>query len=108
MMSKEIHIEGIVLDEELSVSFAELTHLCGANRRIVRRMVTEGLLRPVGQRPEDWRFSGFEVRRARRAVRLRRDLDLNLAGTALALELLEELEALRQRVRLLEARRGDR
>lgn len=105
MMRKEPPIEGIVLDEAFSVSFVELTRLCCTSSRVVRLMVNEGLLRPKGQRPEDWRFSGFEVHRARRAIRLQRDLDLNLAGTALALELLEELESLRQRVQSLEARR---
>jgi chaperone modulatory protein CbpM len=71
-------------------------------------MVTEGVLRPQGQIPQKWRFDGLEIRRARRAVRLRHDLGLNLAGTALALDLLDELEALRERVRVLERQLGDR
>jgi chaperone modulatory protein CbpM len=108
MAQHQDDIEGILLDEELSVSFIELTRLCGANGRMVKLMVTEGLLQPQGQQPENWRFNGFEVRRARRAIRLQRDLDLNLAGTALVLELLDELETLRQRVHLLESRCNDR
>ncbi len=40
----------------------------------------------------EWRFSGAALRRARLALRLERDLELNLAGVALALELMEELE----------------
>jgi len=43
-----------------------------------------------------------QVRRARRAIRLSRDLDVNLPGVGLALELLDELEDLRVRVRALE------
>jgi chaperone modulatory protein CbpM len=39
-------------------------------------------------------------------VRLRRDLNLNLAGTALALDLLDELEHLRERLRALEHQLG--
>lgn len=37
------------------------------------------------------------------ALRLRRDLGLNLAGAARALQLLDEVEALRERLRVLGA-----
>ena len=39
-----------------------------------------------------------------RAARLRRDLELDPAGLALALELLDEIDALQQRVRTLQQR----
>ncbi len=106
MTQTETRLDGIVLDEGLTVTLSELTQLCGSSGRVVRLMVTEGLLRPKGQVPEEWRFDGFEVRRARRAVRLRRDLNLNLAGTALAIDLIEELEQLRERLRILEHQLG--
>ncbi len=102
MAQSETGIEGMVLDETLTVTLAELTQLCGANGRTLKLMVIEGLLRPQGGQPTDWRFNGEEVRRARRAIRLQRDLELNLAGTALALDLLDELERLRERLHALE------
>jgi chaperone modulatory protein CbpM len=106
MAQSEQRIEGVVLDEAVSVTFAELTRLCGSSGRTMHLMVTEGLLRPQGGGPQEWRFSGLEVRRARLALRLRRDLELNLAGAALALDLLDELETLRGRIRLLEQQLG--
>lgn len=102
MAQSETGIEGVLLDEGLTLSFSEITQLCGGSSRAVKLMVTEGLLHPKGRRPADWRFNGAEVRRAQRAMRLRRDLDLNLAGAALALDLLDELEDLRGRLRTLE------
>jgi chaperone modulatory protein CbpM len=96
-------LEGVVLDERVTVTFTELTQLCGSDDEVVRLLVAEGVLHPLGVRPEDWRFSGVEIRRARRALRLQRDLELNLAGTALAIDLLEEVEALRARIQALEA-----
>ncbi|MBK5963276.1 MerR family transcriptional regulator [Thiocystis minor] len=107
MAQIETVIEGIVLDEAVTVSLTELTQLCGANGRVIELMVVEGMLRPQGGQPEDWRFSGEEVRRARRAVRLQRDLDLNLAGAALALDLLDELDRLRERLHALERQLGE-
>jgi chaperone modulatory protein CbpM len=108
MAQNDGRIQAMVLDEYLSVTLAELTQLCGSTGRTLHLMVTEGLLHPKGGGPEDWRFNGLEVRRARRAVRLQRDLDLNLAGTALALDLLEEVEMLRERIRVLEHQLGVR
>jgi len=101
-----ISIEGVLLDEELTLTFAELRQLCGSSDQIIELLVDEGVLHPWGKRPKEWRFSGREVSRARRVLRLQRDLDLNLAGAALALELLEEIESLRARLHLLERRAG--
>lgn len=106
MMQTETRIEGVLLDEGLTVTLTELTQLCDSSGRTLQLMVTEGLLHPRGASPDEWRFNGLEIRRARRAVRLQRDLELNLAGTALALDLLEEVERLRERLRLLEYQLG--
>jgi chaperone modulatory protein CbpM len=51
----------------------------------------------------EWRFSGTALRRARTALRLQRDLEINLPGVALALELLEEIDKLRRTLKV-----GDR
>jgi chaperone modulatory protein CbpM len=95
-------LEGVVLDERVTVTLTELTQLCHSDVRVLRLLVAEGVLHPSGARQEEWRFSGIEIRRARRALRLRRDLELNLAGAALALDLLDEIESLRARIRALE------
>jgi len=61
--------------------------------------VYAGVLEPEGRAPEDWRFPGASLRRARVAARLVRDLQVDLAGVALAVELLEEIDRLRARLR---------
>ncbi len=103
MVQRQTGIEGVLLDEHTVVTITELTQVCGVSIEQVQLMVGEGMLQPRnGPQPEQWRFTGIEVKRARRALRLQRDLDLNLPGTALALELIDELEHLRRRVRSLE------
>ena len=59
-------------------------------------VVEEGVLNVIEVNTTEWHFSGAALRRARLALRLERDLELNLAGVALALELMDELEALRR------------
>ena len=68
----------------------------------VFELVEEGVIEPLGGDPAHWRFRGVSVRRVRCAQRLERDLRVNVAGAALALDLLDELERLRARLRRFE------
>ncbi|CAN5203887.1 hypothetical protein BH24PSE2_BH24PSE2_09180 [soil metagenome] len=87
---------GILIDEELSVSFGELCRFCSVDGSLVIEMVNEGMIEPAGEAPDSWKFPGQAVRRAQVAVRLIRDLEVNLAGAALAVDLLEELDDMRR------------
>ena len=62
-----------------------------AAKKLINQMVQEGVLEPVGGSREQWRFGVSSIRRVRTAVRLQRDLGVNLAGAALALELLDRI-----------------
>jgi chaperone modulatory protein CbpM len=76
--------------------------MCAVDERHIVEFVEEGVLNVVEVNTTEWHFTGSALRRARLALRLERDLELNLAGVALALELMEELQHLR---RELQARR---
>ena len=91
-----MHAGAIVLDEETPLTLAELSRSCGATEQWLVELVYEGVLEPQGQAQEEWRFTGSALIRARVAWRLTRDLSLNLPGVALALELLDEIQQLRQ------------
>lgn len=102
-MTRELSIvTGVILDEQCQLSLRELTRCCRLSRDLLLQMVAEGLLQPQGPAPESWRFPGPQVRRAQRAARLMHDLELDLPAAALVLELLEEVERLRIRLRHLE------
>lgn len=95
----------IVVDEQVEVSLVELCRICGAERDEIHLWVAEGLLQPEGGgQPDQWRFRGATLARARRAARLRYDLELDVPGVALALDLLDEIEDLRARLLRLGAR----
>ena len=106
MTRQPIELQGEVLDEQRALKLGELLRVCSVSAEQVRAMVAEGMLHPRGTAPEQWVFRGVEVVRVRRAVRLQRDLELNLPGTALALDLIEEVQQLRCRVRRLEQQLG--
>ncbi|MGB5260791.1 MAG: chaperone modulator CbpM [Gammaproteobacteria bacterium] len=86
-----------LLDEDMELTLAELCQACSVPAEQIVDLVGEGIIEPLGQSPRHWRFQAISVRRVRCALRLQHDLGVNLAGAALALELLEELERLRMR-----------
>jgi chaperone modulatory protein CbpM len=63
-------------------------------------LIEIGILEPSG--PEPWRFECRDLRRLQSAQRLVRDLDVNLAGAALILDLLDERAELSARIAALE------
>jgi chaperone modulatory protein CbpM len=74
----------------------EVSRMCAVRSEYIVELVREGVIAPAtGSAPESWRFTSIEVRHTRVASRLQRDLGVNLAGAALALQLLDELEFLR-------------
>lgn len=95
----DILVHAVIVEEATWFSLPELGRACRADSEQLIALVNEGVLDPVGNGPEDWRFSGLALRRARAALRLDRDLDLSAAGAALVLDLLDEIESLRSRLR---------
>lgn len=89
----------IILEEQTDLTISEVCQACAVQVETIIELVDEGVLTPVGREPHRWRFSGTLLRRATVAIRLQRDLGVNLAGAALALQLLDELEVLQARLR---------
>ena len=95
-------LSGELLEEDIELSLADLCRACQMPAERVFELVEEGIIEPKGRNPKQWRFHGICVRRVRCVQRLEQDLGVNIAGAALALDLLEELEQLRMRLHRLE------
>lgn len=96
-MNDEI-LNGLLMDEECSLSLAELSRVCSMHADWVMELVEEGILEPRDVEVTRWRFSAPALHRARTVMHLQRDLGVNLSGAALALELLDEIQDLRQQL----------
>lgn len=99
---KQKILEGILLDEQIELSLNDLCQACSRSAEWIIELVDEGALEPVSYQQTQWRFSGNSLQRARKAMRLQSDLGINLAGVALALDLLDEIDALDARLRCIE------
>jgi chaperone modulatory protein CbpM len=98
MAERDKTLIGEVLGESDVLTLAQVCRLCSVSAERVLELVAEGVIEPRGENAGKWRFEVASVRRVRRVLRLEHDLGLNIAGAALVVELLEELEILRARV----------
>ena len=92
-------VTSVVIDERVAFTLPELCRASGAERDELLALVQEGLLAPAGDGPETWLFSGPALLQARRALRLARELDIGLAGAAIVIDLLDEIDSLRTLLR---------
>jgi len=103
---KEKIVTGILLDEQFELTLNDISQACSGSTEWVIELVAEGVLEPVGRDQVRWRFPGTSLQRARAAMHLQTDLGINLAGVALALDMLDEIDALRARLRRFETSEG--
>jgi chaperone modulatory protein CbpM len=90
-----------ILEEQTQLTLADLCRACAVHAERIIELVDFGVLEPQGREPARWVFVGSSLQRARSAIRLQKDLDLDIAGAALALELLDEIALLKTRLRAM-------
>jgi chaperone modulatory protein CbpM len=95
-------IEGQLIDESSWFEIGEICEQLHVERTWIVQLVDAGVLEPRGRAPEAWAFPATALIRARTTARLMRDLDVNLAGAALILDLIDERRNLQARLRQLE------
>ncbi len=89
------------MDEDVLLDLQALTMACAEPETWVIELVQVGILDPVpraAQTPQTWRFPAQALFTARTVRRLQRDLGVNLEGAALALDLMGQLQAMRERL----------
>jgi chaperone modulatory protein CbpM len=100
MVDDPVNVE--LVDDATYYALRDLCDLCAVRAEFVAELVEAGVVTPAGPAPAQWRFSVQAVIRLRKAQRLQRDLDINISGVALALDLLDDLNTMRNRVQTLE------
>ncbi len=110
MNSKKVSIvSGYILEEESVLTLAEFCQTFKAPAETIIRMVDYGVITPIeknkdeestagGNTSRHWSFHRSALIRADKALRLKYDLGINLAGAALALDLLDEIQNLRTKL----------
>lgn len=91
-------LSGKIVENETRLTLHQLCDACAVRAEYIIELVNEGFIEPSGMQKSHWCFSGITIKRVQKAKRLQRDLGLNLAGAALAIELFDEIEYLRAKL----------
>lgn len=94
--------QAVIVEEQFELGIDELGRACHCTREWIVTLVHEGVLQPSDPQASEWRFGAQAFKRARRAARLAQQLELNLPGVAVALDLLERIDDLNERLAALE------
>lgn len=97
MQKSETLIAAVMEDRYLSLE--QLSSLCRVEPEWVIRHIDDGLLPASRQDSGDWRFSHYELLRARRILSIERNFDAVPELAALVADMQEELENLRRQLR---------
>ncbi len=91
-------LSGYILEDETRLTLRQLCDACAVRAEYIIELVDVGFIEPSGVERSHWCFNGVTIRRVQKAKRLQHDLGVNLAGVALAIELIDEIESLRARI----------
>lgn len=100
-MIKQI-FKGIIVEQSASLNLEEFCQAVHLQTQVVIEMVEHQLIKPEGSAPNSWRFDNACLKRAKIAASFYRDLEVNMPGIGIALDLLERIEYLEQRLQTLE------
>ena len=78
------------------LTLTELSQSVRLSTETVMTIVDCGIVEPRGQQPQQWLFEPQMVTLVQRACRLQRDLELDWPAVALALDLIEDVQRLRE------------
>ena len=90
-----------IVDDTARYTLEELCVACKVEVDWIAEAAEHGIVAPTGIARSEWAFPAVSVVRVARARRLERDLGLNIAGIALVLELLNEIERLDHQLKAL-------
>ncbi len=103
MTNRDYEIQvGVIIDVDSGLTLPQLCRVCAVPADYVIELVEEGLIQPSGEEMTQWNFPGLSIQRIRKARRLQVDLGINLAGVAVILQLLDEVDHLRLRIKDLQ------
>ena len=98
-MPKNIKVyESIVIDSDSPLTLEQLGNALHAQHDFIYQLIEYEHISPVGKGPDDWGFDSTCLSRAKRAHSFYYELEINMPGVALALDLLDQIEVLKKQI----------
>lgn len=87
-------ITGTVINHNVRLTFTEMCQAMNTQPTLITQLVEYRIIEPIGESENDWEFDHLCLKRARIARNFYHDLEVNLPGIALALDMLEKIDEL--------------
>jgi chaperone modulatory protein CbpM len=101
-MKKEIVLTGIIVDDDSTVTLTKLRQRFGIDDEILQDMIEYGLIETFKNTSNTEEYINIHsLNRIQSALHLYEDLEINMAGAAVVLDLLEQLNAREQELVIL-------
>lgn len=84
------------------ITLEELCLSCHLSPDAINEFIEYDIISPINDDAEQMLFDLMQLQRVQTALRLQRDFEVNMAGVALVLDLIEERDTLRTRTEFLE------
>lgn len=91
----------VTIEEYPELTLEEICHDCGVSPEYVQELIEYAAVQPK-QKTAELRFDADQIRRVKTILHLQHDLEVNLAGAALALDLMDEIKQMREQIELFE------
>lgn len=86
-------------EQIFQLTIHQVTQSFGISEQTVIEIIEQGIVEPQGEQPENWVFQQQQINVIAKVLKFQRDLGVNFAGAALALELLDEIERLKSQLK---------
>jgi len=87
-----------IINEDNVLTFDEICRATHAQEELILEFIEYHIIKPKGKSKKEWEFDHLALKRARLARNFYYDLEVNLAGIGLLLDLLEKIEELENHV----------
>lgn len=87
-----------VIDENNLLTFEEICRAINADQDLIIQLIEYHVIQPKGTSQKNWQFDHVSLKRARIARNFYYDCEVNLAGVALLIDMLEKIEILEAQI----------
>lgn len=100
-MKNDDIITGVLIEETTTYTLIEVCQRYHISEALIQELAEHGFFPTRTTEIKNLQFTETMLRRMESAFRLHRDLDINMPGVVLAMELLDQIESLNRELKML-------
>jgi chaperone modulatory protein CbpM len=105
---KTIIFSDVLVGEMMTLTLTEFEKQYQVDEAFLNEMLDHGLIEPTQLETEKMVFDIQALQRIQSALRLQRDLEVNMPGIGIVLDLMDELHHAREELQILRRQIGDK